>query len=77
MDRTMINDKLNLLHITVTYGGPAPPSGWVRVSRQGNSDLRLQRQLPEWFTQYLPEDAQARDHHCRPRISFDLLGDSD
>ena len=43
MDRTMINDTINLLYISVAYGGRALPLGWVRVPHEGNSDLKLQR----------------------------------
>src|SRR5262249_33941630 len=45
MDRTMINDTINLLFITVAYSGRALPLGWVRVPHEGNSDLKLQQQL--------------------------------
>ena len=45
MDRTMINDTINLLFITVAYNGRALPLGWVRVPHEGNSDLKLQQQL--------------------------------
>src|SRR5574341_25956 len=60
MDRSMINDTLNLLHITVAYGGRALPLGWVRVPHEGNSDLKLQQQLLEWFVECLPEGARKR-----------------
>jgi hypothetical protein len=59
MDRTMINDTINLLHITVAYGGRALPLGWVRVPHDGNSDLKLQQQLLTWFKECLPEWAPA------------------
>ena len=60
MDRTMINDTLNLLFITVAYCGRALPLGWVRVPHEGNSDLELQQQLLKWFTECLPEGARQR-----------------
>jgi hypothetical protein len=60
MDRTMINDTLNLLFITVAYCGRALPLGWVRVPHEGNSDLELQQQLLKWFTECLPEGARKR-----------------
>jgi hypothetical protein len=59
MDRTMINDTINLLHITVAYGGRALPLGWVRVPHEGNSDLKLQQRLMTWFKECLPECASA------------------
>lgn len=60
MDRTMINDTINLLFITVAYSGRALPLGWVRVPHEGNSDLELQQQLLKWFTECLPEGARKR-----------------
>jgi hypothetical protein len=60
MDRTMINDTLNLLFITVAYYGRALPLGWVRVPQEGNSDLELQQQLLKRFTERLPEGARKR-----------------
>jgi hypothetical protein len=59
MDRTMINDTINLLYISVAYGGRALPLGWVVVPHEGNSDLRLQQQLLRWFKSCLPEGARA------------------
>jgi hypothetical protein len=59
MDRSMINDTINLLHITVAYGGRALPLGWVRVPHEGNSDLELQKQLLTWFNECLPQRARA------------------
>jgi hypothetical protein len=60
MDRTMINDTLNLLYITVAYGGRALPLGWVVVPHEGSSDLKLQQQLLTWFKACLPEGARLR-----------------
>jgi len=57
MDRTMINDTINLLFITVAYGGRALPLGWVRVPHEGSSDLKLQQQLLKWLKECLPEGA--------------------
>jgi hypothetical protein len=59
MDRTMINDTINLLFITLAYGGRALPLGWVRVPHEGNSDLKLQQRLLRWFKECLPEGARA------------------
>lgn len=59
MDRTMINDTINLLYISVAYGGRALPLGWVLVPHEGNSNLRLQQQLLRWFKSCLPEGARA------------------
>lgn len=59
VDRTMINDTVNLLYVTVAYGKRALPLGWVVVPHQGNSNLRLQQQLLRWFKQCLPEGAGA------------------
>ena len=58
MDRSLINDTINLLHLTVAYGGRALPLGWVRVPHEGNSDLKLQQQLLNWFVACLPEGAR-------------------
>lgn len=59
MDRSMINDTINLLHISVAYHGRALPLGWVRVPHEGSSDLKLQQKLLTWFKQCLPRQAQA------------------
>lgn len=59
MDRSMINDTINLLHVTVCYAGRALPLGWVRVPHDGNSDLKLQQQLLTWFKECLPAGARA------------------
>lgn len=59
MDRSMINDTINLLHISVAYHGRALPLGWVRVPHEGSSDLKLQQKLLTWFKQCLPRKAQA------------------
>ncbi len=58
MDRSMINDTLNLLWISVGFGGRALPLGWVLVSHEGNSDLKLQQELLSWLKEVLPEKAQ-------------------
>jgi len=58
MDRTMINDRINLLFITATYNRRALPLGWVRVPHEGNSDLKLQQRLLNWFAECLPEGAR-------------------
>jgi len=67
MDRSMINDTLNLLWISVGFHGRALPLGWVLVSHEGNSDLRLQQELLSWLKAVLPEKARAvivADREC-------------
>jgi hypothetical protein len=59
MDRSMINDTLNLLWISVGFGGRALPLGWVRVPHEGNSNLALQQELLSWLKAILPEKAEA------------------
>ena len=59
MDRSMINDQLNLLWISVGYGRRALPLGWVRVPHEGNSDLALQQEILNWFKALLPEGVRA------------------
>src|SRR5215471_2316870 len=58
MDRTMINDTINLLHITVAYCGRALPLGWVRVPHEGNSNLELQKELLLWLKDCLPRGVE-------------------
>lgn len=58
MDRTMINDTLNLLYVAVSFGGRALPLGWVVVPHEGNSNLALQQQLLGWLRQCLPARAE-------------------
>ena len=43
MDRSMINDTLNLLWVAVAYEGRALPLGWVQVPHEGNSNLEQHR----------------------------------
>lgn len=59
MDRSMINDHLNLLWISVGFGGRALPLGWVIVGHEGNSDLALQQQILSWLKECLPEKTEA------------------
>ncbi len=59
MDRSMINDTLNLLWISVGFGGRALPLGWVVVPHEGNSDLALQQKILNWLKEILPEKAKA------------------
>jgi hypothetical protein len=54
MDRTMINDTVNLLYVAVAFGRRALPLGWVQVPHEGNSDLKLQQQLLTWLQECLP-----------------------
>ena len=49
MDRSMINDTLNLLWISVGFNGRALPLGWVLVPHDGNSDVALQQELLTWL----------------------------
>jgi hypothetical protein len=58
LDRSMINDTLNLLWISVGFGGRALPLGWVKVPHEGNSDLPLQQELLSWLKEVLPADAK-------------------
>lgn len=58
MDRSMINDTLNLLWISVGFGGRALPLGWVLVPHEGNSDLALQQKILNWLKEILPDQAQ-------------------
>ena len=37
MDRSMINNTLNLLHVAVAFGKRALPLGWVEVPHEGSS----------------------------------------
>src|ERR1043165_4840509 len=53
MDRSMINDQLNLLWLSVGFGRRALPLGWVRVPHEGNSDLALQQEILSWLKQLL------------------------
>lgn len=59
MDRSMINDTLNLLWISVGFQGRALPLGWVLVPHDGNSDLALQQEILSWVKEILPEKAKA------------------
>ena len=59
MDRSMINDTINLLFISAAYQGRSLPLGWVRVPHEGNSDLKLQQELLTWFKECLPAGARA------------------
>jgi hypothetical protein len=59
MDRSMINDHLNLLWVAVGFGGRALPLGWVLVNHDGNSDLALQQQILRWLKECLPESSEA------------------
>lgn len=58
MDRSMINDTLNLLWVSVAYAGRALPLGWVEVAGAGNSDLSLQRKLLSWLYSVMPLAAE-------------------
>ena len=57
MDRTMINDTLNLLYVVVAYHGRALPLGWVEVPHEGTSSLALQQELLTWVKGCCPAQA--------------------
>ena len=59
MDRSMINDTINLLFISAAYHGRLLPLGWVCVPHEGNSDLKLQQESLSWFKECLPAGARA------------------
>jgi hypothetical protein len=54
MDRSMINDTLNILYVAVVFHGRALPLGWVEVPHTGMSDLALQKELLSWLAQCVP-----------------------
>ena len=58
MDRSMINDTLNLLYVAVAFGRRAIALGWVVVPHEGNSDLKLQKRLLGWLKECLPVEAE-------------------
>lgn len=60
MDRSMINDTLNLLWISVGLMGRSLPLGWVLVPHEGNSDLALQQEILSWLKEVLPANAKVR-----------------
>lgn len=60
MDRSMINDTLNLLWIAVGFNGRALPLGWVLVPHDGNSDLALQQEILQWLKEILPTETKVR-----------------
>lgn len=57
MDRSMIGDRINLLHVALAFHGRALPLGWVRVPHDGPSDLKLQKAVLGWLTVVVPETA--------------------
>jgi len=61
MDRSMINDTLNLLSISVGFGGRALPLGWVLVSHEGNSDLRVAARIIELVERGLARKSASGD----------------
>lgn len=60
LDRSMINDTLNLLWISVGLRRRSLPLGWVKVPHDGNSDLALQQKILQWLKEVLPERARVR-----------------
>lgn len=58
MDRSMIEAKINLLHLAVVFCGRALPLGWVRVEGKGSSKLDEQKQLLNWLGECLPRDVE-------------------
>lgn len=55
LDRSFINDTLNLLHVAVGCAGRALPLGWVEVGHEGMSDLTLQTRLLTWVGECVPK----------------------
>lgn len=60
MDRSMINDTLNLLWLSIGFAGRSLPLGWVKVPHEGNSDLLLQQKILRWLKEILPAGVKAR-----------------
>jgi hypothetical protein len=58
MDRSLIEHKLNVLHLAVAFGARALPLGWLRVEGKGTSGLELQKKLLSWLKEILPKDAE-------------------
>lgn len=58
LDRSFINDTLNLLHVAVGCAGRALPLGWVEVGHEGMSDLALQTELLTWVGECVPKGAR-------------------
>jgi hypothetical protein len=57
LDRSFINDTLNLLHVAVGCAGRALPLGWVEIPHEGMSDLALQTKLLQWVGEIIPKGA--------------------
>ncbi len=58
MDRSMIEAKINLLHLAVVFCGRALPLGWVRVAGKGTSQLCEQQKLLNWLAECLPRNVE-------------------
>jgi hypothetical protein len=58
MDRSMIEAKINLLHLAVVFCGRALPLGWVRVGGKGTSKLDEQKELLQWLAECLPRHTE-------------------
>src|SRR5436853_947678 len=58
MDRSLIEDKLNLLHLAVVFCGRALPLGWIKVAGKGTSQLAEQQELLSWLKRCLPAQAK-------------------
>jgi hypothetical protein len=58
MDRSMISDRINLLHLALAFHGRALPLGWMRVPHDGASDLALQKALLYWLWRLVPESVE-------------------
>jgi len=58
MDRSMIEAKVNLLHLALALSGRALPLGWVKVGGKGTSQLSEQQALLSWLAQCLPRNVE-------------------
>ncbi len=58
LDRSLVNDRVNLLWVAVAFAGRALPLGWVEVGHEGSSDLALQQELLGWVWRCVPLGAE-------------------
>lgn len=58
LDRSLVNDTVNLLWVAVAFEGRALPLGWVEVEHEGSSDLALQQELLRWVWRCVPLGAE-------------------
>jgi hypothetical protein len=67
MDRTMINDTINLLFITVAYGGRALPLSLGESPARRQFGLEAAAAIAELVRGvFARRGAPTHDHHCRP-----------